>query len=197
MLFGANLNDARSFAVESAASRGWRILSVSTRSAVFEQILAGDDASGVLVAERLLRIYANFSEESDGARVTLRAEEVEWPGTEDEWRSDVTERYAENLDKALASLRGKWDTQRPGDNPSADARGMGSLIGESTGASPGAGAHWAYAAERYAQSRGCVLTERVTQLASSGQDWEEHRVFCQDGSQILVQCRYGDCTSRP
>ncbi|NEV64414.1 hypothetical protein [Thiorhodococcus minor] len=117
MLFGARLDEARAFAVDNAASRGWRILSVSSRSAVFEQILAGHDEGGSLIAERVLRIYADFAEDADGARVSLRAEEVEWPGGEDEWRTDVTGRYSDNLLRALASLRDKWDSRGPRPGP--------------------------------------------------------------------------------
>ncbi|MBK1716936.1 hypothetical protein CKO27_04575 [Thiocystis violacea] len=197
LLFGANLSDARSFAVENATSRGWRILTVASTSATFEQLLDGDEEEGVLVAERTLRVFADFSEEADGSRVSLRAEEVEWPGTEDEWRTDVTERYSDNLLRALASLRGKWEA-RHGDPAmgSTAAPPVGHLAPESTQPSaPRIGA-WAYVAERYALGRGCELTDRATRLESSGQDWEQHRVFCRDGSDILVQCRYGDCAAR-
>lgn len=196
MLFGARLDDARAFAVDSAASRGWRILSATSGAAVFEQILAGHDEDGVLIAERVLRIYADFAEDSDGSRVSLRAEEVEWPGTENEWRSDVTEHYSENLMKALASLRGKWDARGTGPDRSTAIRPrMGHLTSESRQRAPATVGIWAYAAERYAMTRGCSLTEQATKLEGSGQGWEQHRVFCQNGVQMLVQCRYGDCTT--
>lgn len=196
MLFGARLDEARAFAVDNAASRGWRILSVTSQGAVFEQILSGHEEDGQLVAERVLRIYADFAEDADGARVSLRAEEVEWPGTEDEWRTDVTLRYSDNLLKALASLRGKWDARRPSPIPGASRQPlMGHLTTESRQRAPIAVGVWAYAAERYAATRGCVLTARPTLLEGSGQGWEQHLVFCQDGSRMQVQCRYGDCTA--
>ena len=59
-------------------------------------------------------------------------------------------------------------------------------------------AHWDHRHEFVdTPDGGCELTDRATHLESGGQDWEQHRVFCQDGTQILVQCRYGDCTTRP
>ena len=200
LLFDAALSDARAFTVEIAASRGWSIPSVTSTTAVFEQVLEGEDVDGVMVAQRLLRIFADFAEESAGIRVSLRAEEVESPATDAEWMTDVTGRYADNLTNALSSLRARWDAQRtsPATPSSAqDAVNMGRLApltGPMTSEPVGV---WAYAAERYAQSRGCELTERSTQLEASGQGWEHHRVFCRKGSEIQVQCRDGDCTARP
>ena len=200
LLFDAALSDARAFTVEIAASRGWSVPSVTSTTAVFEQILEGEDVDGVMVVQRLLRIFADFAEESAGIRVSLRAEEIEHPATDAEWMTDVTGRYADNLTHALASLRAKWDAQRagPAKPPSAqNAINMGRLApltGPMTSAPVGT---WAYAAERYAQSRGCELTERPTQLEANGQGWEHHRVFCRKGSAIRVQCRNGDCTDQP
>lgn len=200
LLFGATLTDARAFAVEHAARRGWSIREVTANAALFEQVLDGEETDGILVVQRLLRIRADFAEESAGVRVFLRAEEVEWPETDREWMMDVTGRYADNLTNALSSLRGKWDAWREDaagrpDAPSSPVRGgvppdSSQMTAEPVGT-------WAYVAERYAQSRGCELTERATQLVSSGQNWEAHRVFCRDGSRISVRCRDGDCTTGP
>lgn len=199
-LFGASLSNARAFAVENAKRRGWSIQKVTASTALFEQILEGDETDGVLVVRRLLRVRAEFTEESAGIRVYLSAEEVEWPATDREWMSDVTERYTDNLMNALSSLRDKWDAQRddPASLPSSPSSLVTGKVDPGTGRmAPEAVGTWAYAAERYAQSRGCELTDRTTELESSGQDWEQHRVFCQDGTQIIVRCRYGDCTTRP
>lgn len=198
LLFGATLSDARAFAVETAASRGWTIPSVTSTTAVFEQILDGDEAGGAV--QRLLRIFADFAEESAGVRVYLRAEEVDWPGTDSEAMTDVTGRYADNLTNALSSLRAKWDAQRS--NPATpfsrhDPIDMGRLAPDVSSAAAAPLGAWAYVAERYAQSRGCDLTDRPTQLESSSQGWERLRVFCRNGSAIRVQCRDGDCTTQP
>ncbi|NEV63299.1 hypothetical protein [Thiorhodococcus minor] len=72
---------------------------------------------------------------------------------------------------------------------------MGRLTPESSRRASTAVGVWAYTAERYAMTRGCTLTERPTELEGSGQGWEQHLVFCQDGSHMRVQCRYGDCTA--
>ncbi len=194
------MSDARSFAVEHAAQRGWSIPEVAASTAMFEQILEGEERDGIMVVQRLLRIRAEFAEESAGVRVYLQAEEVEWPATEREWMTDVTGRYADNLMNALSSLRGKWDARRDDSASVPQASSSLSTFPVRPGferISPEPIGTWAYAAERYAQSRGCELTERATQLESRGQDWEQNRVFCQDGSQIIVRCRDGDCTTRP
>ena len=199
LLFGATLTDARAFAVEHAARRGWSIREVTANAALFEQVLDGEETDGILVVQRLLQIRAEFAEESAGIRVSLHAEEVEWPETDREWMTDVTGRYADNLTNALSSLRGKWDVRREDsaglpEAPSSPFRdGVPPDASRMTAELIGT---WAYAAERYAQSRGCELGEQATQLESSGQEWEQHRVFCQDGSQIVVRCRHGDCTTR-
>ena len=200
LLVGATLSDARAFSVESAARRGWSIQEVTHGTALFEQVLEGDETDGTLVVQKLLRIRAAFDEESSGVRVSLSAEEVEWPLTDREWMTDVTGRYADNLANALSSLRAKWDARR-GDFaglPNApSSRFHGGVPPDSSRMAAEPIGTWAYAAERYAQSRGCELTERATQLESNGQDWERHWVFCRDGSRISVRCRYGDCTTGP
>ncbi|WP_295405272.1 hypothetical protein [uncultured Thiocystis sp.] len=199
LLVGATLSDARAFSVESAARRGWSIQEVTHGTALFEQVLEGDETDGTLVVQKLLRIRAAFDEESSGVRVSLSAEEVEWPLTDREWMTDVTGRYADNLTHALFSLRGKWDARHdaPSSLPLASSPPiMGDMTPSPSLSSRPIGT-WAYAAERYAQSRGCELSEQATQLESSGQEWEEHRVFCQDGSQIVARCRHGDCSTRP
>lgn len=196
MLFGARLDDARSFAVETAASRGWHIRAVSASAAVFEQVLDGDEEEGILIAQRVLRIRATLTEDADGTRISLRAEEVELPGTEQEVWTDVTAPYADNLAKALSSLRAKWDDRRLGALPAPIGQPrMGTISPERSEEAPASLGDWAYAAERYAQSRGCVLTDRATELVSSGQGRETHRVSCEDGTRRLVQCRSGDCTA--
>ncbi|EGV30598.1 hypothetical protein ThidrDRAFT_2557 [Thiorhodococcus drewsii AZ1] len=196
LLFGADLGEARSFTVDSAASRGWSVRAVAPTQAVFEQTLVGDENQGILTIEKLLRIVAAFREESAGVRVDLRALEIDWPETEEERMTDVTDRYRDNLGHALASLRAKWDARRE-DGAGARPAEQGETPGRFTPATPTSGASgtWSYAAERYAISRGCELTDRPTQLLASGPDWERHRVFCLGGSEVSVDCHYGDCTS--
>ena len=196
LLFGATLDEARGFAVETASSRGWNILSVTSNTAVFEQSL--DEAEEDSENRHLLRIYADFAEESSGVRVSLRAEEVERPDTPDEAMTDVTGRYGDNLANSLSSLRSKWDARResPGASPQPPVA-MGKLSTSTDQTSGQPVGSWAYTAERYAASHGCELTDRPTQVAASGPGWEQHLVPCRNGTSLRVECRHGDCTSRP
>lgn len=192
LLFGAGLDEARDFAVESAYARGWSIPAIGAAAVEFEQTLAEGDPEASLMPQVLIRISAHFTEEAAGTRVLLRAREVETAATGETWTTDVTLRYAENLNNALSSLRNKWDASREqgslGGMPTADDR-----LG--LPADTAAVGTWAYYAERYAESRGCALTSSGAALEASGPDWERHRIDCRDGGSMRVQCRHGDCTS--
>ncbi|MFZ0788550.1 MAG: hypothetical protein WAM94_02880 [Chromatiaceae bacterium] len=201
LLIGATLGQARDLAVSSATHKGWRLLSVTPATAVFEQTLEGSGGDDDTGPQRLIRIYARFDEEYGGIRVLLRAEEVEQPGNADEWMADVTARYADNLTNALTSLRASWDAAAPARAPNTGYvtdRGAAPGQVQSPGSSgnPRVGT-WAYYAEGYARSRGCDLTDSGAEVEAAGPDWERHRVSCRDGRQIRVYCRYGDCTGVP
>ncbi|WP_296811820.1 hypothetical protein [Thiocapsa sp.] len=199
LLFGATPEQARDFAIESAYRRGWNVPEVGARTAGFEQVLEESDPDDPLGARNVIHISASFVEETAGTRVLLRAREVRKSATGEEWSTDVTERYAENLGNALSSLRRKWDEHR-------EAAGVGAR-GPDRSRAPisdppdrRAGSEpvgtWAYYAERYAESRGCALTDAGSVLEASGPEWEQHRVTCRDGRSLRVYCRLGDCTAR-
>jgi hypothetical protein len=199
LLFGATLDQARDLAVSSATHKGWRLLSVTPAAAVFEQTLDGSRGEDDRGPERVIRVFARFDEESDGVRVLLRAEEVEQPGSADEWMAEVTARYADNLTNALTSLRASWDAAARAPNTGyVPERGVvpGQVQSPRSSGQPRVGT-WAYYAEDYALSRGCDLTDSGAELEAAGPDWERHRVSCRDGRQIRVYCRYGDCTGTP
>lgn len=191
LLFSATLEEARDFALESATARGWVVLAVQAGMAELEQVLEDGDP------RRLIRVSAWFTEEPAGARVLLRAREVEVPAAGTEWGTDVTERYRENLTNALASLLSNWDRQRdprPGALGDAPVTGVAGSVDGSGQAGP-IGV-WAYYAERYAESRDCALTPAGAVLEASGGDWERHRVDCRDGRSLRIHCDHGDCTGR-
>lgn len=192
LLFDATLSDARDFTVNAAEARGWVVHSVTPTHATFEQILDANERRGTLVVQRLLRVSAEFVEESAGARVYLQATEIEWPDTEQRWSSDVTARYADNLANALSSLQGKWDAGRTPPKGAADREETAAVTG-----APAITGTWSYYAEHYAQGCGCDLGEQGARLIEVGQDWEHYRVSCRDGTQLHIRCRYGDCTTGP
>jgi hypothetical protein len=199
LLYGATPEQARDFAIESAYRRGWSVPAVGATTAGFEQVLEESDPDDPLALRHVIHISASFVEETAGTRVLLSAREVWISATGEEWSTDVTERYAENLGNALSSLRRKWDEDR-------EAAGVSEREPDRTRAplreSPDSRAKskpvgtWAYYAERYAESRGCMLTDTETLLEASGPEWEQHRVTCRDGRSLRVHCRLGDCTAR-
>jgi hypothetical protein len=196
LLFEATVDEARDFAVDSAYARGWTVRAIGPDSAEFEQVLDEGDPGDPLVPRRMIQISAFFMDEPGGVRVLLRAHEVEVAMTREQWSTDVTNRYAQNLMNALGSLRSKWDQSRetvsgpPHVVDRADTRDpdMGSNHRGQTGT-------WAYYAERYAESRGCELTPAGALLEASAPDWEQHRIGCRDGRSMRVLCRHGDCTT--
>lgn len=201
LLYGATLDAGRQFAVDSALVRGWRVLSVGAESAVFEQTLEEAEDEQSESPSRVIRVFAWFAPESAGLRVYLRAEEIENPDTDEEWASDVTGAYTDNLIHALSSLRASWDRASPGqalrpESPTAQPRSPDPARASIRTSSARLGT-WAYYAERYAQSRGCELADSGAELEAAGQEWEQHLVSCQDGRKLRVHCRYGDCTAAP
>lgn len=206
LLYGADLGQARDLAIGSALERGWRLVSSAADGVTFEQTLEEAEAEEGSGPVRVIRVSARFSPEGGGVRVQLSAQEVEHPGRAGEWFADVTDRYGLNLANALSSLRARWDARFPSQVPrripdqipwSDAATPVPRPPAAGRGESPGAVGTWAYYAEGYAQSRGCVLTDAGARLESAGSDWERHRVPCQDGRLLRVYCRFGDCTAAP
>ena len=201
LLYGATPEQARDFAIASAYRRGWSVPVVGETTVEIEQILEESDPDAPLAPRRLIRISAVFVAEDSGTRVLLRAREVQTSATGEEWSTDVTERYAENLGNALSSLRSKWDEHHDTGQPRTRKSARGPTTGDESidrAAETGAGpvGTWAYYAERYAESRGCVLTDAETLLEASGPNWEWHRVKCRNGRSLRVHCHLGDCTTR-
>jgi hypothetical protein len=52
---------------------------------------------------------------------------------------------------------------------------------------------WAYYAEHYARIRGCNLAGEGAVLINKTPEFEEHRVYCEDGKTFLVRCNAGTC----
>jgi hypothetical protein len=199
LLYGATPEQARDFAIDSAYRRGWSVSAVDATTVGFEQVLEESDPDDPLAPRHVIHISASFLTETAGTRVLLRAREMQISATGEEWSTDVTERYAENLGNALSSLRRKWDEHREAAGVgSREPDGSRTLLPDSPARRAGNTpvGTWAYYAERYAESRGCVLTDARTLLEATGPEWEQHRVSCRDGRSLQVYCRLGDCTAR-
>lgn len=176
---------------------------------------------GAVAPDRtLLRIQADFAQTPVGVNVYLYAEEIWYPGAAKEWASNVTPHYRPNLANALSSLQAQW-TEIAGERspappgtptasdgapkvrtspltaPPASAPTSGQPLPVApppaeVAADPDVGT-WAYHAERFAQDRGCALSDRGAELVTSSGDGELHRVHCRDGTTLKVQCDRETC----
>jgi hypothetical protein len=191
LLFGATLEETRALVVESAHGHGWTVAAVDPEEAAFEQVLDPGEWADEDVAARVIRITARLHSEAEGVRVLLRAQEIEEPGSETEWTTDVTDRYWDNLTNALSRLRMAWERSEPNAHRQPPFAGTPAPISV---AEPGEIGTWAYYAEDYASRAGCALADRGARLIASGPEWEHHRVDCAGGETLDVMCRYGECT---
>jgi len=103
-LLHAGIPEALEFAAETARQRGWTILHSGPDSVTFEQAIDADGTG----ASALSRIEASFTKSPAGVTVTLRAQEIHASEGGAAETRDVTQRYRENLLKALDSLASKW-----------------------------------------------------------------------------------------
>ncbi len=131
LLVGANTPRAKALALDAALIKGWSVAQSERDHVVFETLLVEPASTGPpnapamgRPADTLLRIRADFTRTEDGARVTLRAEEVWYRGTPSRWSTDVTARYRANLMNALNSLQGQWAVLGPVATPDDDRSGM-------------------------------------------------------------------------
>jgi hypothetical protein len=122
LLTGANVPRAKALALDAALIKGWRVAVSERERVVFETRLetpASAGPPGVVLgkvappAQTLLRIRADFTATGDGVRTALRATEVWYAGTRQQWSTDVTGPYRDNLLNALRSLREQWAAIAP------------------------------------------------------------------------------------
>lgn len=123
LLVGANVPRAKALALDAALIKGWRVAVSERELVVFETRLetpASPGPPGVVLgnvappAQTLLRIQADFTATEGGVRTALRATEVWYAGTRQQWSTDVTSPYRDNLSNALRSLREQWAAIAPG-----------------------------------------------------------------------------------
>ncbi|MBK1631250.1 hypothetical protein CKO31_10965 [Thiohalocapsa halophila] len=122
LLAGANVPRAKALALDAALIKGWRVAVSERERVVFETRLetpASAGPPGVVLgkvappAQTLLRIRADFTATGDGVRTALRATETWYAGTRQQWSTDVTSPYRDNLLNALRSLREQWAAIAP------------------------------------------------------------------------------------
>ena len=118
LLVGAEPFYARSLAMGSAKSKGWRLLQTNDKEILLERDL--DSTSPQAVALGLqdlgqphkLRVRSQFSPRADGVLVVLDASIVANPGSKEEKRVNVTDEYRADLERSLSSLNRAWLANR-------------------------------------------------------------------------------------
>lgn len=187
-LFGASVSQARQVVTESAVRRGWAVDELRHGAVVLERITEIETEDPSEQAVVLIRIEALLRGEGGDAVVSLRAVQVDAPETPAERAREITDRYRDNLARALDALRNRWELSLTVEEPRAEhdpprASGQPSL------------GTWAYYAERYARESGCQLADTGAVLVSSDADTELHRVDCRGGAPIWVRCHLGRCAA--
>jgi hypothetical protein len=112
---GAQAQPARSLAMGSAVSKGWKVIEISD-----DQLLAtrpldaavAQSALGIPVSRASVEVRTDFLEHPEGVEVFVRAKVRANKGSEKERTFDFTESYRAELQRSLDSLRQSWDQHR-------------------------------------------------------------------------------------
>ena len=188
---GAHLDAVQRLAVEAGRRHGWSVIETNRGAAVFEKIASGPGPQPGAGITTLVRVRADFIRAGTDTLVQLRAEQIDALDARRQGTTDVTERYRDNLMRALRSLRARWQGRaRTAPPPNEPTRPSPSDHQPRLGT-------WAYYAERHAQERGCRLAEQGAVLLSANNETELHRVHCQSGRTIRVSCQHGECRAAP
>jgi len=103
----------KALALDTALLKGWTLVDSSTNAILFETSLdqpASDGPPGVTPPQTTQLLIRTALEQTEtGTRVSASAEEHWWRGTERAWSADVTQRYGDNLQRALRSLQQRWE----------------------------------------------------------------------------------------
>ncbi|NBC47678.1 MAG: hypothetical protein GVY22_06770 [Gammaproteobacteria bacterium] len=202
----------KALALDTALLKGWTLVESSPNLILFETRLEQPASAGppgaALPQSTLMRIRTRLEQTPTGTRVSAGAEEHWWPGTAQAWSTDITQRYRDNLQRALRSLQQRWEQftsvaatssnhgapVQPGSSPrppSTQPLPIEPSLEPNLDTAPVG--LWAYDAERYAQARGCKLHDRGAVLAQARQRDELHRVYCVNRQPVMVSCDNVGC----
>jgi hypothetical protein len=198
----------KALALDTALLKGWTLVESSPNLILFETRLeqpASDGPPGAAPPQStLMRIRTQLEQTATGTRVSAGAEEHWWPGTAQAWSTDITQRYRDNLQRALRSLQQRWEQfisaaanptthqtpMQPDSSPLPRPPQPQPIEPSLDNAPVGL---WAYDAERYAQARGCDLHDRGAVLVQARQRDELHRVYCVNRGPVMVSCDNVGC----
>lgn len=114
-LAGAEVQQAKSLAMGSAVSKGWRVLESSDNRLIVDRPLdanAAQSVTGEPVSTASIEVKSEFFKRQDGVNVAVDASLIANKGSETERRVDFTDSYKNDLNRSLRSLRQAWDDNR-------------------------------------------------------------------------------------
>jgi hypothetical protein len=107
-LAGAEIEQAKSLAMGSAVTKGWKIVESSDNRLLVRRALP---ASAESYSGETVEVQTDFFQRPEGVDVVVKATVIS-RGEKGEKRADYTETYREPLNQSLNSLRRSWDENR-------------------------------------------------------------------------------------
>lgn len=114
-LAGAEVEHAKSLAMGSAVSKGWKIVDSSGDKLLASRPLdatAAQALAGGPVSTASVEVRSDFYQRQQGVDVVLSADLLKNAGTDTEERIPFTESYRSDLNRSLGSLRQAWEENR-------------------------------------------------------------------------------------
>jgi hypothetical protein len=112
---GADVQQAKSLAMGSAVSKGWKIVDVSDNGLLIRRALdtaAAESVLGAPVRSASLDVRTGFFQRQEGVEVVVSAAMRADKGDKEEKTMDFTDSYKTELERSLDSLRLSWEENR-------------------------------------------------------------------------------------
>jgi len=114
-LSGAEVEEARSLAMGSAVTKGWKVVESSENRIVVKRSIdaaAAQSVTGEQVSNASVEVESDFFQRQDGVDVVVGASLIAIKDSKAEREIDFTESYRDDLNRSLSSLRRAWDENR-------------------------------------------------------------------------------------
>lgn len=114
-LAGADVEQAKSLAMGSAATKGWKIIDSSDDKLVVTRPLsaaAAQSIAGESVSAATVEVKSEFFQRQNGVDVVVDATMIANTGEKPQKRIDFTDSYKDDLNRSLNSLQRTWNENR-------------------------------------------------------------------------------------
>lgn len=112
---GAEVEQAKSLAMGSAVTKGWKVVDSSDNRMVVKRPLdatAAQSVTGEPVSTASVEVESQFFKRQDGVDVVVGASLIANKGLKTERKINFTDSYKDDLNRSLNSLRRSWDENR-------------------------------------------------------------------------------------